>query len=54
MDIQDYWGWTAPFFIWIVDHYSFIFALILVLLQILYQIIRIRHINKYGIKDRRN
>ena len=46
MDIQDYWGWAMPFFVWAADHCSLFLAVVLFILQAIYQILRIKKVNK--------
>lgn len=53
MDFRDCIGWAVPFFVWFGDNYGPVLATILFILQAVYQLIRIRNINKYGIRDRR-
>lgn len=46
MKLDDVWGWFAPIIVWCGDHYSMLFALVLFLLQCVYQTIRIRKLCK--------
>lgn len=42
MNADDLWGWIAPVVVWCGYHYSAVFAIILFVLQIIYQTIRIK------------
>jgi len=41
MEIEDWWGWISPVFLWAFDHYGFLFAFILFSLQAMFQIYRL-------------
>ena len=44
MTLDDIWGWISPFIIWIGTHYSAIGGVTLFLLQVIYQVIRIKRV----------
>ena len=46
LDGSDYWGWSAPIVVWIADHCSLLLAIALFVLQAIYQILRIKKVNK--------
>jgi len=46
IDGSDYWGWAAPIVVWVADHCSLFLAIALFVLQAIYQILRIKKVNK--------
>ena len=54
MNKTDIWGYLAPLIVWLGDHWTAIGAFILFLLQVIYQLIRIRNEARNGLKNSSN